>query len=54
MNTHSFSKLDPDLHSLERMDPNPDTQKVHADPKHLLKVIILLYVYTGIVADSET
>jgi hypothetical protein len=34
---HSFSKLDPDPHSLKNLDSDPDPHKVNADPKHWLK-----------------
>jgi hypothetical protein len=35
MDPYSFSKLDPDLHSPKKLDPDP--HKVDADPKHYLK-----------------
>jgi hypothetical protein len=34
MDPHSFSKLDPDLHSPKKLDPDSDPHKVNADPKH--------------------
>jgi hypothetical protein len=35
MSPHSFSKLDPDLLSPKKLDPDP--HKVNADPKHCMK-----------------
>jgi hypothetical protein len=34
MDLHSFEKLDPDPHSPKKLDPDP--HKVNADPKHCL------------------
>jgi hypothetical protein len=33
MDSYSSPKLDPDQHSLYRLEPNPDQHKIDADPK---------------------
>jgi hypothetical protein len=37
MDPHSFSKLDPDLHSLKKLESDP--HEVSADPKHWLSPV---------------